>query len=105
MPGRKPRIGRRIKKALALTTLGLGVGWASFSVLGQEPIPKLPATKVEGTPTPGQPTEGFPLPPSDFPPQGPAGPGVPVSGGGIFASPASDGYRAPSSTTGIGFDV
>jgi len=73
------------------------------NALGQEKdIPKLPATKVEATPTPGQPQTAPPQPsPNDFPPQPPQAPGfVPVTGGGIFASPAADGYRAEFSTFG-----
>jgi iron complex outermembrane receptor protein len=68
---------------------------------GQEPTPKLPPTKVEGTVTPGE----APAPPPAVPPQPPAAPPpgaipVPVSSGGIFASPPVSGYNATSATTG-----
>lgn len=108
MFGRKPRNPLRLGAlATGVFTVALScVGSDVPSARGQEPLPKLPATKVEGTPTPGTPTQ--PAPDLPFPPTdpGPAtGPGVPVSGGGIFASPAADGYRAGSSTTATGFDV
>jgi iron complex outermembrane receptor protein len=72
------------------------------SARGQEKdkLPKGPETKVEAEPTPGQPpTAPFQPSPNDFPPPPPPG-FVPVSGGGIFASPPADGYRAEFSTTG-----
>src|SRR5262245_35509600 len=97
--------GRRL---LALFGTGLcgaallrSSGWTEPAV-AQEPIPKLPATKVEAQPTPGEATTPTAPFPGDFPP-GPSNV-APISAGGIFASPPTDGYRAESSTTGTIFN-
>jgi iron complex outermembrane receptor protein len=108
MAGRKPARARRFVTVLLsgiLVVVLLRAGAVSGPVFGQEKKgpPVLPPTKVEATPTPGQqPPEQTPPQqpnPNDFPPQ-PAPGTVPVSGGGVFASPAADGYRAGDSTTG-----
>jgi iron complex outermembrane receptor protein len=117
MSGRKPK---KFRRTLSLSlSAALGGALAQFGGLpcpawAQEPVPKLPATKVEAQPTPGETTQPQAQPPdqpspNDFPPPtdqttGPTGT-VPVSGGGIFASPAADGYRADSSTTGTIINV
>src|SRR5262245_53535117 len=77
-------------------------GWTGPAV-AQEPIPKLPATKVEAQPAPGEATTPTAPFPGDFPPA-PSNV-APISAGGIFASPPTDGYRAESSTTGTIFNV
>jgi len=104
MPGRKPTLSRWRKSIAATAALGTVLGFSGIPVHAQETLPKLPATKIEGQPSPT--TDPQPSTPGDFPnpndfPQPGVGGGIPgVGQGGLFASPAADGYRAPSSTTG-----
>ena len=84
-------------------SFGLGVGLLQPAMaLAQQP-PTLPETKVEGRPAPVQAPAAPPAQTDTTP--APSAPSSPVSPGTAFSSPAADGYKAGSSTTGTKIDI
>jgi iron complex outermembrane recepter protein len=108
----KPTVLRRLCALMLGAFLGAALlrpGTMTDRAWGQD-VPKLPKTKVEADPTPGQPSTAPEQPspnPNDFPPPPDpgAGAGAPIGAGGPFASPAADGYNAPSTTIGTILNV